>query len=164
MLAALGARIRSEEARPRLRLLPARLQLHRYRLLPNRTAEKTSRQCTCNFSGPQLLADGSLPIIGLQAVIPLSCLLRDSQCAQVQCVASAADVGRRYSCSLPRSLDRACRLLAEFNWTPRYGMTGESLVRRSCMRRNSWNFTKGPGGRRSALEATGRSPSIGSNG
>ena len=41
------------------------------------------------------------------------------------------------------ALDRVCRTFAEFDWTPRYGMTAESLVRRSCLRRNSWNFTKG---------------------
>src|SRR5207249_1247836 len=41
------------------------------------------------------------------------------------------------------SLENACKVLAELNWTPRYGMSWDSLLHRSCLRRNSWNFKKG---------------------
>ena len=63
------------------------------------------------------------------------------------------------------ALDKVCQVLAEFNWTPRYGMTGESLVRRSCLRRNSWNFTKGLVDVDLHWRLTGQlAPSLGSNG
>jgi hypothetical protein len=42
-----------------------------------------------------------------------------------------------------QSLDKVCEVLAQFGWTPKYGMTRASLVHRSSLRRDSWNFTKG---------------------
>jgi hypothetical protein len=45
----------------------------------------------------------------------------------------------------PSALSAALDILARSGWEPRYGMTFESLRYRSSLRRESWNFTKGPG-------------------
>jgi hypothetical protein len=49
-----------------------------------------------------------------------------------------ADVHIPFSC-LPVAAD----LLRQMDWTPQYGMTWESLVNRSALRRSSWNLTRG---------------------
>jgi len=41
-----------------------------------------------------------------------------------------------------RSLERACRHLAERGWQPKYGMTWTTLVHRSALKRDSWGLTR----------------------
>src|SRR5579871_4748037 len=41
------------------------------------------------------------------------------------------------------SLETAADILRGLGWVPKYGMTWESLVHRTALRRSSWNFVKG---------------------
>ena len=128
---------------PELRLLPA-AYAHLYRVAPTLELPKKLRgNVRATFCRTTLLADGSLPIIEqLSRHSPVMLTKGLAMCLRFNAWASRpmwdVDIHVPFE-----ALDKVCQVFAEFNWTPRYGMTGESLVRRSCLRRNSWNFTKG---------------------
>ena len=133
-----------EQAPPaELRLLPT-IYAHLYRVAPTLDLPKKLRgNVHATFCRTTLLADGSLPIIEeLSRYSPVMLTKGFAMCLRFNVWASRpmwdVDIHVPFD-----SLDNACKVLAEFNWTPRYRMSWDSLLRRSCLRRNSWNFTKG---------------------
>lgn len=125
-----------------LRLLPATYANLR-RLTPSLALpNKLHGLVKLNFSKTHRLALGSLPVLeSLSRHCPVMLTKGVAMCMRFNSWASRPMVD--VDIHVPfEALDKVCQVFAESNWTPRYGMTGESLVRRSCMRRNSWNFTK----------------------
>ena len=136
-------RVPVEEASPaEMRLLPAAFA-HLYRVAPTlEMPEKLRGNVRANFCRTTLLADGSLPIIEkLSRHSPVIVTKGLAICLRFNAWASRpmvdVDIHVPYE-----ALGNACQILAESNWTPRYGMTWDSLMRRR-LRRNSWNFTNG---------------------
>ncbi len=126
-----------------LRLLPA-AYANLQRVAPSLAVpKKLHGLAKSNFSKTHRLALGSLPVIeSLSRHCPVMLTKGLAMCIRFNSWSSRPMVD--VDVHVPfEALDKVCQILAEFNWTPRYGMTGESLVRRSCLRRNSWNFTKG---------------------
>lgn len=128
---------------PELRLLPA-AYAHLYRVAPTLELPRKLRgNVRANFCRTTFLADESLPIIQqLSRGTPVMLTKGMAICLRFKAWASRpmwdVDVHVPF-----QALDQACQMLAQFGWTPRYGLTWDSLVHRSCLRRNSWNFTKG---------------------
>jgi hypothetical protein len=132
-----------EAARAELRLLPAAFA-HLYRVAPTlELPKKLQGSLRANFCKTTLLADGSLSLISeLSRHAPVMLTKGLAICLRFNAWASRPMVDVDIHVPV-EALGNACRVLAELNWTPRYGMTWDSLLRRCCSRRNSWNFTKG---------------------
>ena len=131
-----------EASRAELRLLPA-AYAHLYRVASLELPKIIRGKVRANFCATTLLADGSLPIIEeLGRHCPVMLTKGLATCLRFKAWASRpmADVDIHVPVE---ALDKACQVLEGSSWTPRYGMTWDSLLRRSCLRRNSWNFTNG---------------------
>lgn len=132
-----------EASRAELRLIPAAFA-HLYRVAPTLELPKKLRgKVRANFCNTTLLADGSLPIIEeLSRHCPVMLTKGLAICLRFKAWASRPMVDVDIHVPI-EALAKACQVLAGYGWTPRYGMTWNSLVRRSSLRRNSWNFTNG---------------------
>lgn len=138
------AQIPFEQASPaELRLLPA-TYAHLYRIAPTLDLPKKLRgNVHATFCRTVLLAEESLPIIHeLSRYCPVMLTKGFAMCLRFNLWASRpmwdVDIHVPFD-----SLENACKVFAESNWTPRYGMSWDSLLHRSCLRRNSWNLIKG---------------------
>jgi hypothetical protein len=126
-----------------LRLLPA-VYAHLTRVAPAlELPEKLRGKARATFARNHLLAQGSSPAIeALSRHSPL--LLAKGLAMCIRFKAWSARTMGDVDIHVPyQSLAKVCAALAEADWIPRYGMTWASLLHRSSLRRNSWNFSKG---------------------
>jgi hypothetical protein len=108
-----------------------------------RLPDKLRGKARATFIENHLLAQESVPTIAaLSERCPVliakglaMCIRHDAWSSRMM---GDADVHVPYS-----SLATAADILARNGWTPHYGMTWESLVHRSALRRSSWNFSRG---------------------
>src|SRR5262249_14114603 len=126
-----------------LRLLPA-IYAHLSHIAPSLTLPNKLRgKAKAIFTRNSLISSASLPIIRkLFRKCPVMLTKSLAICLRFNAWSSRpmADV----DIHVPfRSLERACKVLVSSGWMPRYGMTLPSIIHRSCLRRDSWNFTKG---------------------
>jgi hypothetical protein len=126
-----------------LRLLPA-IYAHLSLIAPSLALpNKLCGNAKAIFTRNSLISSASLPIIRkLSRKCPVMLTKGLAICLRFNAWSSRpmADV----DIHVPfRSLERACQVLARSGWMPRYGMTLPSIIHRSCLRRDSWNFTKG---------------------
>lgn len=126
-----------------LRLLPA-IYAHLSQIAPNLTLPNKLRgKAKAIFTRNSLVTSASLPIIRkLSRQCPVMLTKGLAICLRFAAWSSRpmADVDIHVPL---RSLETACRVLEGSGWIPRYGMTLRSIVHRSSLRRDSWNFTKG---------------------
>lgn len=127
-----------------LRLLPA-IYAHLRRVAPElELPNKLLGKARANFTRNNLLAHGSLPAIEeLARHCPVMLTKGLAICIRFDAWSSRtmADVDVHIPLS---ALETASRALARVGWMPDYGMTMPSLLHRASLRRNSWNFSKGP--------------------
>jgi hypothetical protein len=126
-----------------VRLLPA-VYANLSRVGPSlKLAHKLRGNASYTFTKNLLLAQGCMPIIeelGRHSPVLLAkgigiCIRFDAWWSR-----AIRDVDIHVQ---RQSLDKVCDVLAQSGWIPKYGMTQASLVHRSSLRRDSWNFTKG---------------------
>jgi Uncharacterised nucleotidyltransferase len=126
-----------------LRLLPA-IYAHLNQIAPNLTLPNKLRgKAKAIFTRNSLVTSASLPTIRkLSRQCPVMLTKGLAICLRFNAWSSRpmADVDIHVPL---RSLETACRVLEGSGWIPRYGMTLPSIVHRSSLRRDSWNFTKG---------------------
>ena len=137
------ARIALEDApRPELRLLTA-VHANLTRIAPGLCLPPKLRgKAKANFTRTNLLARATLPA--------LEELGRHSPVMLTKGMAICIRFGAWSSRSLfdvdfhvpSDALDKAYQVLVEDGWTPAFGLTRLSLLHRSRMRRDSWNFYK----------------------
>ena len=131
-----------EASRAELRLLPA-AYAHLYRVASLELPKIIRGKVRANFCATTLLADGSLPIIEeLGRHCPVMLTKGLATCLRFKAWASRPMMDVDIHVPI-EALDQACEVFAGRDWTPRYGMTWDSLVHRSSLRRNSWNFSNG---------------------
>ena len=126
-----------------LRLLPA-VYAHLSSIAPTfRLPSKLRGKAKAIFTRSNLLASATLPMINeLGRHSPVMLTKGLAMCIRFGTWSSRpmADV----DIHVPfRSLETVCASLANSGWTPRYGMTLQSLIHRTSLHRDSWNFTKG---------------------
>jgi hypothetical protein len=128
---------------PELRLLTA-VYAHLSRVAPSlKLPSKLRGKARATFTHNNLLAHGCLPIIEeLSQFSPVVLTKGLAICIRFGAWASRAMGDVDIHIASP-SLNKACEILAQSGWIPQYGMTWSSLVHRSSLRRNSWNFTNG---------------------
>ena len=129
--------------RHELRLLPA-VYAHLSRMAPAfRLPSKLRGKAKAIFTRSNLLASATLPMIDeLSRHCPVMLTKGLAMCIRFGTWSSRpmADVDIHVPAE---SLKTVCGILANSGWTPRYGMTLPSLIHRTSLRRDSWNFTKG---------------------
>src|SRR5260370_24395318 len=139
-----ASEIRLEDAPySEVRLLPA-VYANLSRVAPSlKLADKLRGNASYTFTKNLLLAHGCVPIIEeLSRHSPVLLTKGIGICIRFDAWWSRATRDVDIHVGL-QSLDKACEVLAQSGWTPKYGMTRASLVHRSSLRRDSWNFTKG---------------------
>jgi hypothetical protein len=128
---------------PELRLLTA-VYAHLSHAVPTlKLPSKLRGKARATFTYNNLLAHGCLPVIKeLGRFSPVLLTKGLAICIRFDAWSSRemADVDIHIESS---SLEKACEVFARAGWAPRYGMTWPSLLHRSSLRRNSWNFSKG---------------------
>jgi hypothetical protein len=126
-----------------IRLLPT-VYANLKRIAPSlELSDKLRGYVGYTFAKNQVLASGCMPIIEeLSRHSPVLLAKGIGICIRFNAWWSRAarDVDTLVSL---KSLDKVCEVLGRSGWTPKYGMTRASLVHRSSLRRDSWNFTKG---------------------
>lgn len=126
-----------------LRLLPA-VYANLSRVAPELALPSKLRgKARANFTKNNLMAFESLPIIEeLGRHFPV--MLTKGVAICIRFGAWSSRPMNDVDLYLPlQNLEEACELLAQEGWTPCIGMTRASLVHRTALRRDSWNFTKG---------------------
>ena len=126
-----------------LRLLPA-VYAHLSSIAPAfRLPSKLRGKAKAIFTRSNLLASATLPMIKeLNRHSPVMLTKGLAMCIRFGTWSSRtmADVDIHVPAE---SLETVCGILANSGWTPRYGLTLPSLIHRTSLRRDSWNFTKG---------------------
>jgi|SRR5579862_748276 len=127
-----------------LRLLPA-IYAHLNRIAPTlELPHKLRGKARATFTRNTLLAHGSLAIID-ELSRQVSVMLTKGLGICIRFGAwssrSMADVDIHVPAD---SLETACEVLGRAGWTADYGMTVPSLLHRTSLRRDSWNFSRGP--------------------
>ncbi len=128
---------------PELRLLTA-VYANLSQVAPGfRLPSKLKGKARATFIQNHLLAREALPTVEkLGESTPVLIAKGLSICARFETwsvrTMGDADVHVPYE-SLPAALD----ILAAMGWTPQYGLTIDSLLHRTALRRSSWNFIKG---------------------
>ena len=139
-----SSEIKLEEAPyPELRLLPA-VYANLSRVAPSlKLPDKLRGKASYTFTKNHLQAHGCLPIIEeLSQHSPVLLTKGMGICIRFAAWSSRVMGDVDIHVTL-QSLEKVCEVLARSGWSPKYGMTRASLVHRSSLRRDSWNFTKG---------------------
>ena len=128
---------------PEFRLLPA-VYANLNRVAPSLALpDKLRGVATYTFTKNHLLIHGCMPIIEELSKHSIVLLTKGiGICIRFGAWSSRTTRDVDIHVTL-QSLDKVCEVLAQSGWTPKHGMTRASLVHRSSLRRDSWNFTKG---------------------
>ena len=126
-----------------LRVLPA-IYAHLSSIAPAfRLPSKLRGKAKAIFTRSNLLASATLPMINeLGRHSPVMLTKGLAMCIRFGTWSSRPMADADIHVPV-ESLETVCGILANSGWTPRYGMTLQSLIHRTSLRRDSWNFTKG---------------------
>ncbi|MDR3474669.1 MAG: nucleotidyltransferase family protein [Devosia sp.] len=107
--------------------------------------QKLRGKARATFTRNQLIASGSLEAIGaLEAAVPVLIAKGLAFCARFGAW-SSRQMGDADIYVPQDKFAEAVDILANRGWVPKYGLTLQSLLHRTSLRRNSWNLTKGHG-------------------